>query len=102
MAAGMRVRFDANEAAESIPRPVRQSVLIEKVARCVRTGVILQGARVEFLRFIPDRDREHVAVRALASKTTQAFKARIFSAKAQMKIQGSGVARDRSGVDLDA
>jgi hypothetical protein len=98
----MRVRLDPDQTAKGISGATAERIFEKQVTLGVRRSVILQSTRIEFLCFVTDRNREHVAVGAFAGKAAQTFKARIFSPKSEVKIQCSRIAGDGGGVDLDA
>ena len=53
----MGVRFHADEAAKGAAGAIVQGVFVKKIAGGVGRHVVLQGARVEFLRRSPPRVR---------------------------------------------
>src|SRR5207248_4248933 len=97
----MRMRLNPDEAAESTARLVSERIFVKKIARRVRTGVILQGAGVEFLAAIGHANGEEIAPRAFAGEPAQTLEARVRSTEMDIQTQAGRVARHGSGVDLD-
>src|SRR5207247_1083656 len=54
----MRVRLDANEAAENAASTIVEGIFVKEIARGMRRDVVLQCARVEFLLIFCDGDSE--------------------------------------------
>src|SRR6476646_12165557 len=98
----MGVRFDADQTAKRGAGAIVQRVFVEKIARGMRTHVVLQSAGVELLRVVSHTNREHIAARAFAGQSAQALEASVSAAEINIQAQGGGIAFDRGGVDLNS
>src|SRR4051812_29686012 len=97
----MRVRLDADQSAESRTGAIVQRVLVKQIAGRVWTQVILQRASVEFLLIGGHTNREHVAPRAFAGQSAQAFEASVGAAEMDVQAQSGSFPFDRRRVDLN-
>src|SRR5438045_3318539 len=96
----MGVRLDSDKPTESRASAIVERVLVEQVARRMRTRVVLQRPGIELLAVIRYTNREHIAARAFASQAAQPLKTRIGAAEMNVQAQSRGVALDRRGIDL--
>ena len=96
----MRVRLDANEAAENAASTIVEGIFVKEIARGMRRDVVLQCARVEFLLIFCDGDSEQIAAPAFADEPAQTFKARIARAEMQIQTRGRGIVIDRCRIHL--
>src|SRR4029453_19404181 len=96
----MCVWFDSDEPAESSAGEIVERVFVEQIAGGAGGDMVLEGAGVEFLFMMSDRDRKQVAARSFSDEAAQTFEARIAATKMKIETHRRGIALDLGRIDL--
>ena len=93
--------LDLDQTGKNGPGGVRESVVVEKVARGTRSVVILESPLVDLAIPCCGIDREHDASGSLAEEMAVALAADIPPAEIHLKGRGGGVLGDLGRVDVE-